>query len=233
MTSDRNCKIFFQGSVMESNKGNGPTHIRWSGKISLKKWHLKLQLKNEDQAPETKVEGAWLAPGTSRRPVCNKELTQQAWAAQTLHIPKNNLASDQLLGNSPCTCGLPCLITVSLSTWVGTHYVVYANNAMIYGGVLWAIWFSSGGAADWVTKEGHMGALCLYDWFPVKTLCIQPWESFPGWYTSCVVVHINKRVNTSHMTLLEEGNWKLMAGFTQNLTYTPFPLLILMILLLQ
>lgn len=58
--------------------------------------------------------------------MCSKGGSQKAWAVQTLHISKKDLAFGQVLKDNRCVLGISCMM--SAFEYIGPHQVVSANN---------------------------------------------------------------------------------------------------------
>lgn len=140
------------------------------------------------------VQDGWLAKASLRKSCLSlewqekatraysKELTQQAWVVQTLHILKKGL----ILTSSREKCLSPWNMLLTMSLCIPGHHgpyqIVYASSVNHGRGLgPCCINLTFGGARNGITKVSHMNTPCLCDQPSTKTLGSKAQVSFTCW----------------------------------------------------
>ena len=143
--------------------------------------------------------------------MCRKGLSQQAWVAQTLRIPKKSLylglAVGQLFGDELLSLELFCLINILASQrpwtkWYLFDQIIYGNN------VFYAVFALKGWHQYLRSIEQLLHA--QHGWLLIKKPDIKAQVSSPAnntlhLWTLCPVAG---KIPHAHMLLLGEDTWK-------------------------
>lgn len=78
-------------------------------------------------------------------------------------------------------------------------------------------------ARGWRNKISHVGAPCLHDQSPIKSLDLKSWRNFHGWqYSICVATHISWEDEVLWHDSTERRHLEACTCLTWPLPYAPF-----------
>lgn len=156
----------------------------------------------------------------------SKELPQQAWVSQTLHIPKKSLSSGLvlgwLLGDNLWTLGIFCLKSVFIA-WGFEPCCYQFDQKSLY---LWylPIFDLEEGTWIWAAEVSHMGTHCMW-MAPSKNHRLHGSGEFPWLATlhTCCHTSLPGELSMPPHNSTGRGHLEACAGFSWTLPYVPFP----------